>query len=100
VGNRTFTIINGVTTTYTSNSVNEYTSVGSTQFSYDADGNLISQIDLRDMIECCGRDTRSHQKSDKRRSHRLSWPVSRPVPDPCKRQGNLTCEGRRETCPR
>ncbi|MFI5460129.1 MAG: RHS repeat-associated core domain-containing protein [Isosphaerales bacterium] len=45
VGNRVQTIINGVTTNYTSNSVNEYTSVGGTTYKYDADGNLISQTD-------------------------------------------------------
>ena len=41
-GDRTQTIINGVTTDYTSNSVNEYTTVGGTTYEYDADGNLIS----------------------------------------------------------
>ncbi len=38
-------IINGVTTNYTSNSVNEYTTVGGTTSEYDADGNLISMTD-------------------------------------------------------
>jgi RHS repeat-associated protein len=42
-GNRTETIINGVVTTYTVNTRNEYTQVGSTGYSYDANGNLISQ---------------------------------------------------------
>ena len=36
------TIVNGVTTNYTSNGVNEYTSVGGTTYRYDAAGNLIS----------------------------------------------------------
>jgi RHS repeat-associated protein len=44
-GDRTQTIINGVTTNYTSNSVNEYTTVGGTTYEYDADGNLISMTD-------------------------------------------------------
>ena len=44
-GNRTQTIINGVTTVYTTNNLNEYTQVGDTQYSYDADGNLISATD-------------------------------------------------------
>ncbi len=39
-GNRTQTIINGVTTAYTVNNVNEYTQVGGTSYTYDADGNL------------------------------------------------------------
>jgi RHS repeat-associated protein len=41
-GNRTRTIINGVTTAYTANNMNEYTQVGSTAYTFDADGNLIS----------------------------------------------------------
>ncbi len=44
-GDRTQTIINGVTTDYTSNTVNEYTTVGGTTYEYDADGNLISMTD-------------------------------------------------------
>ena len=39
-GNRTQTIINGVTTAYTTNALNEYTQVGDTSYTYDADGNL------------------------------------------------------------
>jgi len=42
-GNRTQTILNGVTTLYVTNNLNEYTSVGADGYSYDADGNLISQ---------------------------------------------------------
>ncbi|MGA2499470.1 MAG: RHS repeat-associated core domain-containing protein, partial [Tepidisphaeraceae bacterium] len=42
LGNRTSTVINGVTTAYTANNVNEYTSVGGTPYAYDADGNLLS----------------------------------------------------------
>jgi RHS repeat-associated protein len=40
-GNRTSTIINGVTTNYVANAMNEYTSIGGTAQQYDADGNLI-----------------------------------------------------------
>jgi RHS repeat-associated protein len=39
-GNRTRTVIDGVTTTYTTNARNEYTQVGGTAYTYDADGNL------------------------------------------------------------
>ena len=49
-GDRTQTIVNGVTTNYTSNSVNEYTTVGGTTYGYDADG----EPDLED--ECVGHD--------------------------------------------
>jgi YD repeat-containing protein len=41
-GNRTETIINGVTTYYTTNNRNEYTQVGSTAYAYDGNGSLIS----------------------------------------------------------
>jgi RHS repeat-associated protein len=41
-GNRTATVINGVTTNYVTNSRNEYVTVGSTTYSYDADSNLLS----------------------------------------------------------
>ena len=45
-GDRTQTIINGVTTDYTSNAVNEYTSTSDgTIYTYDADGNLLSKKD-------------------------------------------------------
>lgn len=44
-GNRTQTIIDGVTTTYTVNDLNEYTQVGSTVYTYDADGNLKSKTE-------------------------------------------------------
>jgi RHS repeat-associated protein len=44
-GNRVQTIINGVTTKYTVNNLNEYTQVGGTKYAYDANGNLISQTD-------------------------------------------------------
>jgi len=40
VGNRTKTIVNGVETLYTSNSLSQYTSVGGVGQAYDADGNL------------------------------------------------------------
>ena len=39
-GNRISETVNGVTTTYTVNNVNEYTTVGNATYSYDADGNL------------------------------------------------------------
>jgi RHS repeat-associated protein len=41
MGNRTVTVINGVTATYVTNNVNEYTSVGGTAYQYDANGNLL-----------------------------------------------------------
>jgi RHS repeat-associated protein len=44
-GNRVETIINGVTTQYVTNNVNQYTQVGSATYSYDADGNLITKTD-------------------------------------------------------
>jgi YD repeat-containing protein len=44
-GNRTQTIINGVTTTYVTNNMNQYTQIDSANLTYDADGNLISQTD-------------------------------------------------------
>jgi RHS repeat-associated protein len=43
LGNRVRTIINGVTTNYTTNSLNQYTAAGTTTFSYDLDGNLIQE---------------------------------------------------------
>lgn len=42
MGNRTSTVTNGVTTVYTTNNMNEYTSVGGVAYTYDADGNLTS----------------------------------------------------------
>ena len=42
-GNRTETIINGVTTQYVTNNLNQYTQIGSSTLTYDADGNLILQ---------------------------------------------------------
>lgn len=42
MGNRTSTVINGVTTAYSVNSMNEYTSVGGVAYIYDPDGNLLS----------------------------------------------------------
>ncbi len=44
-GNRTETIINGVTTTYVTNNMNQYTQIGATNLTYDADGNLTAQTD-------------------------------------------------------
>ena len=43
VGNRVRTIENGVTTDYTTNSLNQYTAAGGTDFAYDADGNVTSR---------------------------------------------------------
>jgi RHS repeat-associated protein len=43
MGNRTSTVINGVTTTYVSNDMNEYTSVGGVAYTYDKNGNLLSE---------------------------------------------------------
>jgi RHS repeat-associated protein len=40
-GNSTSTVINGVTTNYTVNSMNEYTSIGGIPQEYDANGNLL-----------------------------------------------------------
>jgi RHS repeat-associated protein len=39
-GNRTRTVLNGVTTVYAANSLNQYTSVGGVGQTYDRDGNL------------------------------------------------------------
>ena len=41
-GNRTQTVINGATTTYVTNNLNQYTTVGNTTYQYDKDGNLVS----------------------------------------------------------
>src|SRR5207302_827883 len=35
--------IDGVTTAYVSNNLNQYTSIGTSHLTYDADGNLVSQ---------------------------------------------------------
>jgi RHS repeat-associated protein len=40
VGNRTRTVLNGVTTEYVANNLNQYSSVGAVAYRYDADGNL------------------------------------------------------------
>ena len=45
VGNRIRTIINGVTTAYTSNHLNQYTQIGTATYAYDLDGNLSSRTD-------------------------------------------------------
>ena len=47
LGNRTKTILNGVTTNYTTNNLNQYTSVGGATYTYDADGNLTSTARTR-----------------------------------------------------
>jgi len=41
LGNRIYTIINGVTENYVTNNMNQYTQVGDTTYSFDADGNMI-----------------------------------------------------------
>ena len=43
VGNRTRTIVNGITTDYQVNSRNQYVRIGATDYVYDADGNLVRQ---------------------------------------------------------
>ena len=43
LGNRVRTIINGTTTNYTTNNLNQYTTVGDTTNRYDRDGNLIEE---------------------------------------------------------
>jgi RHS repeat-associated protein len=43
LGNRIRTIENGVTTAYTTNNMNQYTQVGNTTYTFDADGNLIQE---------------------------------------------------------
>jgi YD repeat-containing protein len=42
-GNRTQTIVNGVTENYATNNLNQYQTAGTTTYSYDLDGNLISK---------------------------------------------------------
>jgi RHS repeat-associated protein/uncharacterized repeat protein (TIGR01451 family) len=42
-GNRTSVVSGGVTTNYSVNNLNEYTSVGGGAYTYDADGNLMSK---------------------------------------------------------
>ena len=42
-GNRIGVTDNGATTTYTTNNLNQYTSVGNAVYTYDTDGNLISK---------------------------------------------------------
>ena len=44
MGNRTQTLLNGVTTLYTTNAMNQYTFIGDTQYVYDADGNLTQTL--------------------------------------------------------
>ena len=41
LGNRTVTVVNGVTTTYTTNNMNQYISVGGVTCKYDTNGNLL-----------------------------------------------------------
>ncbi len=44
LGNRIRTIENGVTTSYRANNLNQYVTVGTTNFTFDADGNLIKEV--------------------------------------------------------
>ncbi|NEP54064.1 MAG: hypothetical protein F6K65_36850, partial [Moorea sp. SIO3C2] len=44
-GNRIQTIVNGETTDYNTNNLNQYTSAGDGVYSYDDDGNLISKTE-------------------------------------------------------
>ena len=44
-GNRTETIVNGVTENYSTNNLNQYQSAGTTTYSYDLDGNLTSKTE-------------------------------------------------------
>jgi RHS repeat-associated protein/uncharacterized repeat protein (TIGR01451 family) len=44
VGNRTQTIENGIATSYTANKLNQYFSVGQTNYTFDADGNLVNEV--------------------------------------------------------
>ncbi len=44
-GNRNLVDNNGITTTYTTNNMNQYTNVGNVSYSYDANGNMISKTE-------------------------------------------------------
>lgn len=44
-GNRIRTVVNGETTNYTTNTLNQYETAGAALFNYDADGNLISKTE-------------------------------------------------------
>ena len=45
LGNRIATVIDGATTVYVTNSMNQYSMVGNTGFEYDKDGNLVKKDD-------------------------------------------------------
>ena len=47
-GNRIKTIQNGLTTTYQSNNLDQYTTVGSAIYNYNANGNLLSKVEGND----------------------------------------------------
>src|SRR5205809_1109229 len=49
-GNRTETVINGVTTTYVTNQLNQYTRIGTATSTYDADGNQVTYTDAAGTI--------------------------------------------------
>jgi RHS repeat-associated protein len=65
-GNRIRTIINGVTTEYSTNNMNQYTAVGTATYGYDADGNMISKAD--------GGDNWSYTFSDENRLVQVAAP--------------------------
>ncbi len=44
VGNRVRTVLNGQTTAYTTNALNQYVAAGASTFGYDLDGNLVQEI--------------------------------------------------------
>jgi YD repeat-containing protein len=45
-GNRVSQTVNGVVTRYTTNALDQYTSVGGTTYTYDADGNMTSETNI------------------------------------------------------
>ena len=48
-GNRISVTDDGVTTNYTTNNLNQYSTVGDATYTYDTDGNLISKVDGSDI---------------------------------------------------
>ncbi len=45
VGNRIYTVTNGVATEYVTNNMNQYVRVGNAIYTYDADGNMVSKTE-------------------------------------------------------
>ncbi|MDX1928507.1 MAG: RHS repeat-associated core domain-containing protein [Pirellulaceae bacterium] len=62
LGNRTQTIINGMTTNATANNLNQIGSLGTTNYEYDADGNLV-RIEAPDGVSFLQYDTRNQLTS-------------------------------------